>query len=77
VQNLTYGAYLDPIDLDPGDYEYGAYLGVVSDQLGRTPVYDGDLAFSGYFRKAFLNRPAIGLGLQASSNVQLLSGRPS
>jgi outer membrane usher protein len=75
VQNLTYGAYLDPIDLDPGDYEYGAYLGVVSDQLGRTPVYDGDLAFSGYFRKAFLNRPAIGLGLQASSNVQLLSGQ--
>ncbi|MDK2762324.1 MAG: hypothetical protein KYX64_13315, partial [Sphingopyxis sp.] len=27
VQNLSYQQYLDPIDLDPGDHEYGAYFG--------------------------------------------------
>src|SRR3546814_16575342 len=32
-------------------------------------------AFSGFFRKAFFNRPAIGVGLQASKDVQTLTGQ--
>ncbi|MGH6634159.1 MAG: hypothetical protein ACREB0_12410, partial [Sphingopyxis sp.] len=70
VQNLSYQQYLDPIDLDPGDYEYGAFFGPTSSTFGGAPDYRGPVAFSGFFRKAFFNRPAIGVGLQASKDVQ-------
>ena len=75
VQNLSYQQYLDPIDLDPGDYEYGAYVGPTSRRFGRAPDYRGPAAFSGFYRKAFLNAPAIGIGLQASQDVQTLTGQ--
>jgi outer membrane usher protein len=75
IQNISYQAYLDPIDLEPGDFEYGAYLGRTSSRLGQNPHYNGPLAFSGFYRKAFLNAPAIGLGLQASHQVQNLTGQ--
>ncbi len=75
VQSLGYQAYLDPIDLDPGDYEYGAYLGPINERFGRSPTYGGPLAFTGFFRKAFFERPAIGVGLQLSEDVQTLTGQ--
>lgn len=76
VESLSYGAYLDAIDLEPGDYEYGAFLGVISDDAFGSPDYsDGRPAFSGYWRKAFQDRPAIGVGLQASEDVQTLTGQ--
>ena len=75
VQNLSYQQYLDPIDLDPGDYEYGAFLGPTSRTFGGAPDYRGPVAFTGFFRKAFLNRPAIGVGFQASKDVQTLTGQ--
>jgi len=75
VQTLNYQSYLDPIDLAPGDYEYSAYVGRVADRVGLSPSYGGPLAFSGFFRKAFLNRPAIGIGVQASSSIQQLTGQ--
>ncbi|HET6524187.1 hypothetical protein [Sphingopyxis sp.] len=75
VQNLSYQQYLDPIDLDPGDYEYGAFFGPTSRTFGGAPDYRGPVAFSGFFRKAFFNRPAIGVGLQASKDVQTLTGQ--
>lgn len=68
---VSYRAYLDPIDLEPGDYDYGAYLGLTSNLGFGSPDYsDGDLAFTGFYRKAFINRPAVGIGLQASEAVQ-------
>ena len=75
VQNLSYQQYLDPIDLDPGDHEYGAFFGPTSKTFGRAPDYRGPLAFTGFFRKAFFNHPAIGIGLQASKDVQTLTGQ--
>ena len=76
VQQVGYSAYLDSIDLEPGDYEYGAYLGRTNAGFFGSPDYsDGDLAFTGYWRKAFLNRPALGLGLQASETVQTATGQ--
>lgn len=75
VQNLSYQQYLDPIDLDPGDYEYGAFLGPTSDRFGGAPDYRGAVAFTGFYRKAFFNRPAIGVGLQLSEDVQTVSGQ--
>lgn len=74
-QTINYETYLDPIDLDPGDYEVGAYLGKLSNQFGLSPKYDGEVAFSGFFRKAFVAHPAIGFGLQSSKSVQQISGQ--
>jgi outer membrane usher protein len=75
VQNLSYQQYLDPIDLDPGDFEYGAFFGPTSRRFGGAPDYKGPVAFTGFFRKAFLNRPAVGIGVQASKDVQTLTGQ--
>ncbi|RZJ01354.1 MAG: hypothetical protein EON90_03490 [Brevundimonas sp.] len=76
LDTVSYSAYLDAIDLEPGDYEYAGYFGLVSDNRFGSPVYDdGDLAFSGYWRKAFLSAPAIGVGVQASESVQTISGQ--
>ncbi|NIJ21592.1 outer membrane usher protein [Sphingomonas naasensis] len=75
VQSLAYSSYLDPIDLVPGDFEYAAYVGPISTRFGQSPVYNGPVAFSGFFRKAFLNAPAVGVGLQATAHVQTLTGQ--
>jgi outer membrane usher protein len=76
IENVQYSAYLDMIDLDPGDYEYGAFLGVTGNGLGGSPDYsDGELAFTGYWRKAFENKPALGLGLQLSEDTQMASAQ--
>lgn len=75
IQNLSYQQYLDPIDLDPGDYEYGAFFGPTSRRFGGAPDYKGPVAFTGFFRKAFINRPALGIGVQASKDVQTLTGQ--
>lgn len=75
VQTINYQSYLDPIDLAPGDYEYAAYIGKVADRFGLSPTYGGGMAFTGYYRKAFLNHPALGVGLQASRRVQIVTGQ--
>lgn len=75
VQDLSYQQYLDPIDLDPGDYEYGAFLGPTSRRFSFAPDYKGQIAFTGFFRKAFYNAPAIGIGVQVSETVQMLTGQ--
>lgn len=75
VQDIAYRSYLDPIDLQPGDYEYSGYIGRTSNRFGRTPTYSGPLAFSGFYRKAFVGKPAVGIGLQASKRTQVLTGQ--
>lgn len=75
VQSLSYQQYLDPIDLDPGDYEYGAFIGPTSQTFGLSPTYDGPVAFTGYYRKAFVDHPAVGVGLQLSRDVQNVTGQ--
>lgn len=75
VQRLGYRTYLDPIDLEPGDHEFGFFVGATSRRFGSSPVYDGPLAFSGFYRKAPMQRPAFGIGLQASRDVQNIIGQ--
>jgi outer membrane usher protein len=75
VQNIQYSSYSDPIDLVPGDYEYGAYVGVIANTFGGSPSYSSETAFTGFFRKAFVNKPSIGVGLQATKRVQQVTGQ--
>jgi outer membrane usher protein len=74
VRSLNFSTYLDPIDIAPGDYEYGAYAGVLSTTTFQQPVYGNDPAFTGFFRKAFMNANAFGVGLQADKNLQMFDG---
>ncbi|MXO49423.1 hypothetical protein GRI69_14295 [Erythrobacter vulgaris] len=75
-QSYNYEAYLDTIDLEPGDHEYGAYIGLLDDAGFSDPDYsDRTPVFTGFYRKAFMNRPAIGIGLQLSQDVQNASGQ--
>lgn len=75
-ETFNYQAYLDTIDLEPGDYEYGAYLGVLDEGAFGNPNYSsGKPVFTGFWRKAFLNRPAIGFGTQLSEDVQNITGQ--
>jgi outer membrane usher protein len=75
-ETFNYQAYLDTIDLEPGDYEYGAYLGVLDNGGFGNPDYSGGRpVFTGFWRKAFLNRPAIGFGTQLSEDVQNITGQ--
>ncbi|WP_295166760.1 hypothetical protein [uncultured Brevundimonas sp.] len=76
AETVSYSAYLDAIELEPGDYEYGAYLGAVNNGVFGSPDYsEGKVAFTGFWRKAFENRPAVGIGLQASEDAQTVSGQ--
>jgi outer membrane usher protein len=75
VQQVAFQSYLDPIDLVPGDFEYAAYVGPINRNFGLSPSYDGPVVFSGFFRKAFLDAPAVGVGLQLSEDVQVVSGQ--
>ncbi len=75
-RTVNYQAYLDTIDLEPGDYEYGAYIGFLDDGGFGNPDYSsGTPVFTGFWRKAFLNRPAIGLGTQISEDVQNITAQ--
>jgi len=75
-QTINYQAYLDTIDLEPGDYEYGAYVGFLDDGGFGNPDYSrGKPVFTGFWRKAFLNSPAIGIGAQLSEDVQNVTGQ--
>lgn len=75
-QSYDYQAYLDTIDLEPGDHEYGAYFGFLDESGFSNPDYSSlKPVFTGFFRKAFLNRPAIGVGLQFSEDVQNVTGQ--
>ena len=74
-QRINYQTYLDPIDLDPGDFEMGAFAGKTSTRFGLSPTYDGDWAFTGFYRKAFIGHPAVGVGVQASRQVQQFSAQ--
>jgi outer membrane usher protein len=73
-QTLNYSTYLDPIDLSPGDYEYAAYVGALSATEFNQPEYKKDVAFSGYYRRAFTNATAAGVGLQADDIAQMIDG---
>lgn len=74
-QTINYQTYLDPIDLDPGDWEAALYVGKLSTTFGLSPKYDGEAALTGFYRKAFIDHPAVGFGLQASQSVQQLSAQ--
>lgn len=68
VTNFNY--FYDPVDLEVGDYEYGAYIGLSSDLGSIEPQYTTRPVATGFYRKAFTPSLLIGGAIQASENNQ-------
>ena len=66
----SFDYFFDPVDLEVGDYEFGAYVGLVSDLSSLEPDYDGGIAAAGYYRRALNASLLVGAGLQVSESVQ-------
>ena len=66
----SFDYFYDPVDLQVGDYEYGFYAGFVSDLQSLDPSYTGDIAATGFYRKALTPSLLIGAGAQASKDIQ-------
>ena len=66
--------FFDPPDLEVGEDEYSAALGVVSDEFGLTPRYNGPVAALVQYRRALSSNLLLGGTLQLSSAIQLVSG---
>lgn len=68
VTNFNY--FYDPVDLEVGDYEFGAYAGFISSLSSLQPEYDGELAATGFYRRAFTPSLLVGGAMQLSEDVQ-------
>ncbi len=63
--------FFDPPDLEPGEDEYTVAMGVVSENLGLSPDYDGAFAAIANYRRALSNNLLLGGGVQLSRRLQL------
>lgn len=72
VTNFNY--FYDPVDLEVGDFEYGAYVGLISDVTSLDPSYGGDISATGFYRRAFTPSFLAGAGVQLSEDVQVVAG---
>lgn len=71
VTNFNY--FYDPVELDVGDFEFGAQLGLVSSFDSLEPDYRGDPAFSTFYRRAFSASLLVGGAIQASEDAQAVA----
>ena len=65
--------FFDPIELEAGEEEYTAALGVLATELSLEPNYSGEPVFVGNYRKALSDLLIVGGGLQVSEDLQLVS----
>lgn len=69
---IDYNFFFEPLTLPAGQEEYSFGLGFLSQTLSFQPDYSGDIAASGYFRKAFSQNLMLGAAAQLAEDVQLL-----
>lgn len=66
-------AFFDPPDLETGEDEYTLAAGVVSDDFGLNPRYNGSIAALASYRRTFSDRLLVGGSLQMSGKVQIVA----
>lgn len=71
VTNFNY--FYDPVELEVGDFEFGAQLGLISNFDSLEPDYRNDPAFSAFFRRAFSASLLLGGAVQASEDAQAVA----
>lgn len=69
----SFNYFYDPVELEPGDFEYGGYIGLVSDFDSLEPNYSDNWAATGFYRRAFTPSLLIGGAVQASSRSQAVA----
>ena len=72
ITNFSY--FYDPVDLEVGDYEYGAHIGFVSSFANLQPDYTDQIAATGFYRRAISPSLLLGGAVQLSEDIQALAG---
>jgi len=74
---IDYSFFFENLILPPGEEEYSLAVGVLSRPLGFQQDYTGEVAASGFYRKALSENLVLGGAFQASQDVQALAGSMS
>lgn len=67
TQSFDFDIFLDQAQLATGLSEFGLYAGTLAPTGARGPVYSGDLAFSGFYRRGVSDRLTLGANAQADN----------
>lgn len=65
TESFNFDIFLDQAQLAEGLSEFGLYAGVLAPLGRRGPVYSGDLAFSGFYRRGLSDQLTVGANAQA------------
>jgi outer membrane usher protein len=76
-QTVDYNYFFEPLDLEAGDYEYVASVGLLATSLSYQPDYSDKLAAVGYYRRAFTESVILGGGVQLSKDRQIFAAETS
>ena len=76
-QVIDINYFLDPLDLNAGDYEYTAGVGFLARNFALQPNYTNDPAFVGMYRRALSETLILGAATQISEDVQVFAGEIS
>ncbi len=74
VQRFDFSAFVDPSGLSAGEYEYGLSAGLIANMVTQGLDYSETIGASGFYRRAFSGGQVAGLGLQASNDLQAITG---
>lgn len=72
-QITRFDYFFDPIELEPGEEEYTAALGVIATDVNLQPDYSDDPVFIGSYRRALNHTLIVGGGVQISKDLQVFS----
>lgn len=70
-QITRFDYFFDPIELDAGEEEYTAAVGLIASELGLQPHYSDDPVFIGHYRKALSHILIVGGGVQIAKDIQV------
>lgn len=70
-QVTRFDYFFDPIELDAGEDEYTAAVGLIAHELGLQPHYSDDPVFIGHYRKALSHILIVGGGVQIAEDLQV------
>lgn len=77
IDRIEFDVFADVSLLAPGEYEYGVSAGIISSSNSsgfNSFDYDGDPAFSGFVEAGIANNLSAGMGAQATTEAQLVTG---
>lgn len=72
-QTVDYDYFFEPLDLEAGDYEYVASVGLLAKSLSYQPDYSDTVAAVAYYRRAFSESLILGGGVQLSKDRQIFA----